>query len=65
MRLRDCNKGAILCVDCKDEECMLSGKAMSDCPKYDCDNEPLYDCDNCDFIKQYQKKVREDQKKGE
>ena len=55
--LRKCSK-EILCVDCKDEECLLSGKAMSDCPKYDCDNDVLYDCDNCTFIKQYQKDYR-------
>lgn len=58
--LLSCEKD-VLCVDCKDEDCLLSGKTMSDCPKYDCDNKPLYDCEHCDFIKQYQKNFRENQ----
>ena len=60
LRLSDCKKDG-LCVDCKDEECLLSGKIMSDCSKYDCDNKRLYDCEHCDFIKQYQKNFRENQ----
>ena len=59
--LKTCRKD-ILCFDCDDEECMLSGKAMHDCPKYECDNDILYDCNNCDFIKEHQRKFRERQK---
>ena len=61
-RLLDCKRDN-LCVDCDKEDCLHHGKIMPDCPKYDCDNEPLYDCENCEFIKQYQQDYREKQKK--
>lgn len=57
LKIKDCEENN-LCVDCKNEKCALHGKAMSDCPKYDCDNDPLYDCENCASLKVHQKERR-------
>lgn len=63
MRLADCKENK-LCVDCDKDSCGWHGKAMSDCPKYDCDNEKMYDCDKCDFMKEYQEMIRREYKKA-
>lgn len=55
----------VLCVDCTDEKCFFSGKTMSDCPRYGCNNKPMYDCEHCETVKQYQKNFREKQKSTE
>ena len=57
LKIKNCEED-ILCVDCKNEECLHHGKAMADCPKYDCDNEPMYDCEHCEFMKKYQEDCR-------
>lgn len=57
LKIKDCEENN-LCVDCKNEECLLHGKAMSDCPKYDCDNKKMYDCDNCASLKAHQEQGR-------
>ena len=50
-----------LCSDCDDATCVFSGNLIADCPKYFCDMpDPLkYDCENCNFLKRYQKEMRE------
>lgn len=53
-----------LCVDCDYTKCWHQGKIISDCPKYKCDNIILEDCEHCAFIKQFQKDMREEYKKG-
>lgn len=58
VKLNACKKNN-LCVDCKDKKCLGAGKIESDCPKYYCDNPNGHDCAKCEFIKQYQKDMRE------
>lgn len=48
-----------LCFDCDDEACYNRGQAMADCTQRDCYTTPRFDCDHCDYIKQYQVKMRE------
>ena len=50
-----------LCSDCDDATCMFSGNLIADCPKYKCDRDEQlkYDCKNCNFLKRYQKEMRE------
>ena len=40
-----------LCAEC-DDECWHSGKMISDCPKYRCDNKIAYDCRGCEFLEE-------------
>ena len=53
-----------LCVDCDDEKCLHAGKAMSDCPKYTCDNKIMHDCTNCEFLKDFTQKYKEHMKQN-
>ncbi len=48
-----------LCVDCKDKECIFAGKIESDCPIYQCNHR--CECEDCDFIKQFQKEMRNEE----
>lgn len=63
MKKAFCNQ-SVLCVDCQDPKCAFGGKAIFDCPKYDCDNDELYKCEQCDFMKEYQEKMRNAYKKA-
>ena len=47
-----------LCVDCDNLACHHCGDIGADCPKYQCDNDIINDCENCEFIKQYQQAIR-------
>lgn len=49
-----------LCVDCDNIHCAFMGKALADCPKYNCDmgGDLFQDCDRCSFMKTYQKDMR-------
>lgn len=59
MKLSECKRDN-LCVDCDSKTCLRAGDIMADCPKYHCDNtKGIQECANCDFIKDYQKSMRE------
>ena len=58
VELGECKKNN-LCVDCKNKKCLGAGDIESDCPKYHCDNPNGHDCAKCEFMKQYQKDMRE------
>lgn len=58
LKMTLCNRKN-LCVDCDDKECIRAGVAESDCIKHHCDNAIPLDCNHCDFMRRYQKEVRE------
>ena len=60
--LRPCTRKN-LCIDCDDLECLQAGEAVADCPKWKCDNE-IGDCFSCEFLKEYQEKMRAEYQKG-
>ena len=47
------------CKDCKNKECLHSGKIMADCPLYDCKNDKIHDCEHCEFIQKYYASFKE------
>ena len=48
------------CVDCDDSDCTFAGCIEADCPKWKCDN-PTMDCETCEFLKEYVRKMRENE----
>ena len=52
-----------LCVDCDNTKCHHAGDIGADCPKWRCDM-PEYQCEECPWIREYVKKVREQDDKG-
>lgn len=60
--LKTCNRKN-LCFDCDDLDCLMAGEAVADCPKCKCDNE-VGDCYSCEFLKEYQEKMRAEYQKG-
>lgn len=55
LKMSECKRNN-LCIDCDNTQCMLAGKIISDCPKYNCDNNNQ--CETCNFIKEFQKEER-------
>lgn len=47
------------CADCDDPHCIHAGDVEADCPKWECDNDPIIDCERCEFLKEYKKEVTE------
>ena len=58
--MRECTRNN-LCVDCDNERCWFHGNLIADCPKWRCDRQPgfIEDCETCEFLKEYQKDMRE------
>jgi hypothetical protein len=65
MSLSEC-KRQNLCIDCDNEKCWHHGKLIADCPKYRCDRpgDLFEDCESCEFLKQFQNKMRKEYNNG-